>query len=96
MYASIRKGKVKPGTSLDEVVTLINMGALPILSAIPGFESAYIVRGDDESFFAMSLFADKAAAEQSNGQILDWLRQNLGPVLAGPPEALVGEVVAHR
>jgi len=96
MYASIRKGKVKPGTSTDEVVTLINTGALPILSALPGFESAYIVRGEDESFFAMSLFAERGAAEQSNALILDWLRQNLGPMLAGPPEMLVGEVVAWR
>ncbi len=96
MYASIRKGKIKPGTSMDEVVQLINTGALPILSSIPGFKTAYIVRGEDESFFAMSLFADRDAAEQSNSLILDWLRQNLGPVLAGPPETTVGEVVAQR
>lgn len=96
MYASIRKGRVKPGTSVDKVVMLINGGALPILSAISGFESAYIVRGDDDSFVAISVFADKEAAEQSNARILPWLRENLGPWLAGPPDAMVGEVVAHR
>jgi hypothetical protein len=78
------------------VVPLINSGALPILSNISGFKAAYIVHGDDDTFTAISLFADRAAAEQSNGLIVDWLRQNLGPILAGPPEVMVGEVVAQK
>ena len=96
MYASIRKGKIKPGAVVAEVVPLINSGALPILSSISGFNAAYIVHGDDDTFTAISLFADRAAAEQSNTLIVDWLRQNLGPMLAGPPEVMVGEVVAHK
>jgi hypothetical protein len=96
MYASIRKGKIKPGTVVAEVVPLIDSGAFPILSSIRGFKSIYIVHGDDDTFTAISIFADRAAAEQSNTLILDWLRQNLGPMLAGPPEVMVGEVVAHN
>jgi len=96
MYASIRKGKIRPGTAVGEVVPLINTGALPILDDIPGFEAAYIVHGDDDTFVAISLFGDRTAAEQSNTLILDWLRQNLGPMLAGPPEVIVGEVVAQK
>jgi hypothetical protein len=96
MYASIRKGNIKSGTNVAEVVSLINTDALPILSSIPGFKAAYIVHGEDDTFTAISVFADRAGAEQSNGRILDWLRQNLGPMLAGPPEATVGEVVAHK
>jgi len=96
MYASIRKGKIKPGTVVAEMVPLINSGALPILSSIPGFKAAYIVHGDDDTFTAISIFADRTAAEQSNALILDWLRQNLGPMLAGPPEVMVGEIVAHK
>lgn len=96
MYASIRKGNIKPGVEVAEVVALINTGALPILSSIPGFVTAYVVHGDNATFGAISIFADRAAAEQSNTLILDWLRQNLGPMLAGPPEVMVGEVVAHQ
>lgn len=96
MYASIRKGNIKPGASVAEVVSLINTGALPILSNIPGFKAAYVVHSDDDTFAAVSIFADRAAAEQSNTLILDWLRQNLGPMLAGPPETMVGEVVAQK
>ena len=96
MYASIRKGKIKSGTAIAEVVPLIKTGALPILSSIPGFKAAYIVHGDDDTFTAISVFADRAAAEQSNPLILDWLRQNLGSMLAGPPEVMAGEVVAHN
>lgn len=96
MYASIRKGKIKPGTTAAQVVPLIDTGALPILGNIPGFEAAYVVYGDDDTFTAISIFADRDAAEQSNTRILDWIRQNLGSMLAGPPEAMIGEVVAYR
>ena len=96
MYASIRKGNIKPGAAVAEVVDLINTGAMPILSDLPGFSGAYVVHGEDDTFVAISLFADRAAAEQSNGLILDWLRQNLGPMLAGPPEVTVGEAVVRR
>jgi hypothetical protein len=96
MYASIRKGSIKPGTNVGEVVSLIEMGALPILSNISGFKTAYIVHGDDDTFAAISVFADRTAAEQSNTLILDWLRQNLGPMLAAPPETMVGQVVLHK
>jgi hypothetical protein len=96
MYASIRKGKIKSGTVIAEVVPLINSRALPILSSIPGFKAAYVIHDDDDTFIAISIFADRTAADQSNGLILDWLRQNLGPMLAGPPEVMVGEIVVHR
>jgi hypothetical protein len=96
MYASIRRGKIKPGTVITEVVSRINSGAFPILAGISGFKGAYVVHGDDDTFAAISIFADRTAAEQSNTLILDWLRQNLAPFLAGPPEAMVGEVVAYR
>lgn len=96
MYASIRKGNIKPGTDVGEVVSLINTGAMPILSSIPGFKTAYIVHGNDNTFIAISIFTDRAAAEQSNTLILDWLRPNLGPMLAGPPETMVGEIVLQK
>ena len=93
MYASIRKGVVNSGSNIAEVVRAIETGAFPILRGIAGFESAYIVRGDNDTFVAISIFADRAAAEASNQLILDWLRQNLGPMLAGPPEVMVGQVM---
>lgn len=96
MYASIRKGNIKAGTDVAEVVSRIKTGALPILNDIPGFKTAYVVHGDDDTFAAISIFADRAAAEQSNALILDWLRQNLGQALAGAPETMVGEIVAHQ
>lgn len=96
MYASIRKGHIKPGTNVGEVISLIETGALPILSNISGFKTAYIVHGDDDTFAAISVFADQDAAEQSNTLIFDWLRQNLGSILAGSPETMVGQVVLHQ
>ena len=93
MYASIRKGAVNSESNIAEVVRAIETGAFPILRGIAGFESAYIVRGDNDTFVAISIFADRAAAEASNQLILDWLRQNLGPMLAGPPEVMVGQVM---
>lgn len=93
MYASIRTGAVNPGSNIAEVVKAIETGALPILRGIAGFKAAYIVHGDNDTFVAISIFADRAAAEAGNRLILDWLRQNLGPMLARAPEVMVGQVM---
>lgn len=63
---------------------LANMssGALPILSSLPGFEAPSIVRSDDDTLAAISIFADRAAAEWVRN--LQRVRQESGgPVQVG-------------
>ena len=95
MYAAIRQGKAKPG-SAEELTRRINEGAVPILSEVPGFRAHYVVYAEDDTVTGISIFDDQASAEESNRRILDWVKQNLGPLLASPPVAMAGKVISHK
>jgi heme-degrading monooxygenase HmoA len=95
MYAAIRQTKLKPGTA-DEVVKRANEGALPLISSMPGFKAYYMVIGDDNSITTVSVFADKAAAQASNAKVMDWIKQNMGPYIAAPTQAMEGRVAISK
>jgi hypothetical protein len=95
MYAAIRQTKLKPGTT-EEVIQRAREGALPLISAVPGFKAYYMVLGDDDALTTVSVFEDKAAAEACNAKLLDWIKQNMGPYVAAPTQAAAGRVVIHK
>ena len=95
MYAAIRQAKLKPGTT-EEVIKKTNEGAVPLIAAAPGFKAYYMVLGDDGSVTTVSIFADKAAAEACNAKLMDWIKQNVGPHLEGPPKAMEGRVAVAK
>lgn len=95
MYAAIRQAKLKPGTS-EEVIKRTNEGAVPLIAAAPGFKGYYMVLGDDGSVTTVSMFTDKAAAEACNAKLMDWIKQNVGPHLDGPPKAMEGRVAIAK
>lgn len=92
MYAAIRRGKVKPGMS-EEFAKRVKAGALPVMRKMDGFKAYYLVKGADDTVIAVSLFTNKAVAEGSTQQLLPWIKENLGPLLASPTEPIEGEVV---
>jgi len=49
--------------------------------------------GADDTVIAISLFTNKVVAETSTQTLLPWIKENLGPLLASPTEAIDGEVV---
>lgn len=51
------------------------------------------VSGSDDTVIAVSLYSNKAVAEGSTAKLMPWIRENLGPLLASPPEAIDGEVL---
>ena len=95
MYAAIRRGKAKPG-SREEITRRVNEGAVPIIQSAPGFQAFYLVYAEDDMITSISLFENQTAAEESNKRMLDWIKQNLGPLLAGPPEAMEGQVMVSQ
>ncbi len=92
MYASIRRYQVDPG-SVDEVVKRAEEGFMPIVGGVPGFNAYYIVNAGDGVVASISLFEDQAGAEESNRLAADWVKDNLAPLVTGPPEITAGEVV---
>jgi Antibiotic biosynthesis monooxygenase len=92
MFAAIRRAKVKPGMS-GEFAKRVEAGALPVMKKMDGFKAYYLVFGADDTVIAISLFTNKAVAESSTQSLMPWIKENLGPLLAAPTEAIEGEVV---
>ena len=91
LFAAIRRGKVKPGMA-DEFAKRVKAGALPVMQKMDGFKGYYLVAGADDTIIAVSLFTNKAVAEITQ-TLMPWIKENLGPLLASPTEAIDGTVV---
>jgi len=92
LFAAIRRGKCKPGMAA-EFAKRVKAGALPAMKQMEGFKGYYLIAGGDDTIIAVSLFSTKAVAEGSTQRLMPWIKENLGPLLASPTEAIDGEVV---
>jgi len=91
IFAAIRRGKLKPGTA-EEFAKRVKAGALPVMKKMDGFKGYLLVVGADDVAMAISLFTNRSVAETSTQTLLPWIKENLGPLLASPTEAIDGEV----
>jgi hypothetical protein len=91
-FTAIRRGKLKPGAA-EEFAARVKAGALPVMKKMDGFRGYFLVMGADDTVIAISLFTNKVVAETSTQTLLPWIKENLGPLLASPTEAIDGEVV---
>ncbi|MGJ0517131.1 MAG: hypothetical protein ACR65O_15415 [Methylomicrobium sp.] len=94
MYATVRR--YEGVTNPSEAGRRVSEGFMPVLAQIPGFVAYYWVDAGDGVMISTSVFQDKAGAEASNRKAVDWVRQNLAPLLPNPPQVTSGEVVAHQ
>ncbi len=94
MYAAIGQGKAKADMA-EEFARRVKEGAIPIVSDVPGFRAYYVVYAPDDMVTAMSIFDDHAGVAESNRRGLEWIEQNLTPLLIGPATAVAGPVVMH-
>ena len=94
MYAAIRQGKAKAGKA-EELTRAIKEGAIPVISAVPGFRAYYVIYAPDDTVTAISIFDDFAGAEESNTRGLAWIEERLAPLLTGPASAVAGPVIVH-
>jgi len=92
LFAAIRWGQVKPGM-VAEFAERVKTGALPTMQKMDGFKGYYLIAGADETMIAVSLFTNQAVAQSSTQILMPWIKENLGPLLASPTEAVEGTVV---
>jgi len=92
LFAAIRRGKVKPGMAA-EFAKRVKAGALPVMKQMDGFKGYYLVACGGDTIVAVSLFSNKAVAEGSTAKLMPWIKENLGPLLASPTEAVDGTVI---
>ncbi len=94
MHAAIRQYQVDPG-SVDEIRRGVNEGLLPIIKDVSGFQAYYAVDAGGGRIASVSVFEDRAGAEESTRLAADYIRQNMASLFPNPPEVLQGEVVVH-
>ncbi len=74
LYTVIRSRVVKADRSIDELNTAIRDGLVPLIAAIPGFVEYYVVQNPDtRERTAVSMFLDKAAADESTTMANDFI-----------------------
>jgi hypothetical protein len=95
MHAAIRQYQVDPG-SVDEIRRGVNEGLLPIIKDVYGFQAYYAIDAGGGRLASISVFEDRAGAEESTRMAADWIRQNMASLIPNPPEVLEGEVFANE
>jgi quinol monooxygenase YgiN len=92
LFAAVRGGKVKPGM-VAEFAKRVKAGALPVMRKMDGFRGYYLIAAEDNRIIAVSLFTNKEVADASTQALMPWIKENLGPLLASPPEPINGTVL---
>ena len=59
-----------------------------LFNALDGFKSYYLIASSNDTIIAVSLFTNKSVAETSTQTLMPWIKENLGPLLASPTEAI--------
>lgn len=77
----------------DEFARRVKGGALPAMQKMDGFKGYYLIASADDTIMAVSLFTNKSVAETSTQTLMSWIKENLGPLLASPTEAIDGMVI---
>ena len=94
MHAAMREYQVDPG-SVDEITRGVNEGLLPTIKEVYGFQAYYVVDAGGGRIASVSVFEDRAGAQESTRLAADWIRENMASLFPNPPEVLQGEVVVH-
>ncbi len=94
MYAFVRR--YEGITDAKETARRANEGLVPLISQHPGFVSYYLVDSGGGVFTGISVFLNKADAEESSKRTVEWVRQNVATLVPNPPQVSDGEVVAYK
>jgi hypothetical protein len=89
MYATIRN--YSGGRALADALAENQNAIHDLLTGIEGFRAYYVVR-DDDGATTISVFDDRAGAEESTRVAAEWVAENLGDLGVAPPQVMTGEV----
>jgi hypothetical protein len=93
---AVRTYDLVPGSSVDELIGIIESGYVPIVTQVPGFVEYFILIEGSERLVAVNVFDDTAGADETSRLAADFVAQNLARFFQGPPVAVVGEVRIHH
>jgi hypothetical protein len=89
MYAAIRN--YAGNTELADALVKNESEVKRLISGIEGFRAYYLVRTGDGAA-SISVYDDRAGAEQSTRVAGEWVRENLPDLEVSAPQVSAGEV----
>ena len=96
MYCVVRQYKMKPVDDLDKLMDQIRNGFLPIVTKARGYVGYSVALTTEGDLVTTSFFADRAGADESVRLAADWVKENVGWAVDGPPKVTEGEVQFHE
>ena len=90
MHAVIRR--YENVSKVDEVLRRIEADWAPRIRQAPGFVAYYAVDAGGGAVASISLFEDRAQAEDAARRAAEWAREQLGSLSPNPPQVTAGEV----
>jgi hypothetical protein len=92
MYAAVRRYE---GITDDaEAGRLVRESFMPLLEQVPGFVAYYWIDAGGGAMASLSVYDDKAGADESVRIAHDWVRENAAELIPNPPQVTEGDVVA--
>ena len=93
MYMSIRHYDGIDASKIDELISVVISGFLPIISKAPKFVSYQAIDCGNGEVAAITVFEDNASLEESNQLAADWVRDNIAHLIVNPPKITAGNVL---
>jgi hypothetical protein len=90
MYATIRN--YAGGGALADALVEHQAAVRDLISGVDGFRAYYVIR-DPDGATTVSIFDDRAGAEESTRVAAAWVAENLGELGLAPPQVVTGEVL---
>jgi len=92
MYAAVRRYE---GITDDaEAGRLVDESFLPLLEDVKGFVAYYWIDAGDGAMASLSVFDDKAGADESVELARRWVHENASELIPNGPQVTEGLVVA--
>ena len=92
MYAAVRRYE---GITDDaEAGRLVGESFIPLLEHVPGFVAYYWIDAGGGAMASLSVFDDKAGADESVRIAHEWVAENAAELIPNPPQVTEGLVVA--
>ena len=92
MYAAVRRYE---GITDDaEAGRLVRESFMPLLKEVSGFIAYYWIEAGEGTMASLSVFEDKAGADESVTLAHQWVEDNAAALFPNPPKVTEGLVVA--
>jgi hypothetical protein len=98
MYATIRRYTAKNASKakFDELKQRIEDGFVPVLREVRGFHGYYVLNVNNKELVTISLFDDKAGAQESTRRAADFVKKDPMKDQLGAPEVIEGDLLLSK